>query len=86
MNEFETTIEVPVKVIFSVEPAQKGSCDSMGVPEEPSWDAYVDDIEVIYPDQLDDEIMDQLRREAEDYIREEREENELQRKLSGQED
>ena len=40
MPTFKTTVELEVEVEYEVEPAQKGRCNSMGVPEEESWDAY----------------------------------------------
>ena len=60
MPSFETTIEVDVIVSYEIGAAEKGSCDSMGVPEEPSWPEYVDDIswELAYKDSVDKELLD----------------------------
>jgi hypothetical protein len=82
MPKFKTTIEVEVEVEYTVEPAQKGSCDSTGVPEEPSWDSYVnDDFEVTYPKFLDEETKRTLLDEADEDYRECLDEDKLQRQL-----
>ena len=42
MHTFE--MEVTIEVEYDVEPGQIGCKDSMGCPEEPSWEPYVDDV------------------------------------------
>ena len=49
MKTFTTTMEVDVIVTYEIEPAQKGRWDSMGVPEDPSWDAYPYEFELTFP-------------------------------------
>ena len=49
MPKFKTTMEIEIEVEYSIEPAQKGRCDSLGVPEEPSWKAYPCEIDLTYP-------------------------------------
>jgi len=49
MPKFKTTMEIEVEVEYSIEPAQRGCCDSMGVPEEPSWKAYPAEIDLTFP-------------------------------------
>ena len=45
MPKFITRIEIDVVVDYYVEPGQKGTTDSMGAPEEPSWEPYVESVE-----------------------------------------
>jgi hypothetical protein len=79
MPKFKTTIEVEVEVEYTVEPSQKGSCDSMGVPEEPSWDAHVDDVSFFLTDF--EAVTSAAKDEAESHYTECLDENKLQRQL-----
>ena len=82
MRKFETIIEVPVTVVYGWDEGQRGYRDSMGVPEEPDIPAHAEDLEIIYPKELDAETMQQLTEEAEEDMRENMEEDELQRQLN----
>ena len=71
MPTFTTTIEVEVLVDYTIEPGQKGCHDSMGVPEEPSYPAHVDDVEIgITNSHITEEIKRQIREEAEEHFNE----------------
>jgi hypothetical protein len=80
MPEFITTIEFDdgqefeVEVDYYVEEAQHGCHDSMGVPEEESWEAYVESINSVlcngidvWPD-LDVNEKDEIFQKAEDHF------------------
>jgi len=60
MPSFKAKIEVEVEISYEIEPGQVGYCDSLGCPEEPSWDAYPDEIEVKYPVEPSPELMETL--------------------------
>ncbi len=53
-KEIEVEMEVAFKVKFSVLAGQRGSRDSMGVPEEPDCPAQLEDIELEFPSSFED--------------------------------
>jgi 1-acyl-sn-glycerol-3-phosphate acyltransferase len=81
MREFKTYIEVEITVKYGWDKGERGYRDSMGVPEEPDIPAHVEDLEIIYPEELDKEIMEELEKEAEEHYRECLDEDKLQRQL-----
>ena len=69
METFICEITIPIEITYTIEPGQKGLCDSMGVPEEPSYEAYVDEVEFELLESLR-EIEDRVRKRAEERFEE----------------
>ena len=63
---------VELEVEYEIEPAQRGSCDSMGVPEEPSWPAHVDYVEYygLDEDYLSEKAKKEIKKQADKHFEE----------------